>query len=113
VSGAGSDVFVFENPSILAEAAARGWAGPPLACTSGLPNVAGLTLLCQLAAAGCRLHLHADWDGPGLAIVQLLVVRIGGEPWEMPRLQARPPRVRYEEDMRAELLAMVAEGWSP
>jgi uncharacterized protein (TIGR02679 family) len=113
VSGAGSDVFVFENPSILAEAAARGWAGPPLACTSGLPNVAGLTLLCQLAAAGRRLHLHADWDGPGLAIVQLLVVRVGGEPWEMPRLQARPPRVPYEEDMRAELLAMVAEGWSP
>jgi hypothetical protein len=53
------------------------------------------------------------WDGPGLAIVQLLVVRIGGEPWEMPPLRTRPPRVRYEEDMRAELLAMVAEGWSP
>jgi hypothetical protein len=34
-SGAGSDVFVFENPSILAEAAARGWAEPPLVCTSG------------------------------------------------------------------------------
>ncbi|HEX9315330.1 MAG TPA: TIGR02679 family protein [Actinomycetota bacterium] len=112
VSGAGSDVFVFENPSILAEAAARGWAGPPLVCTSGWPNVAGLTLLRQLAAAGCRLHLHADWDGPGLAIVQLLVARIGGEPWEMPPLQARPPRVRYEEDMRAELLAKVAEGWA-
>jgi uncharacterized protein (TIGR02679 family) len=112
VSGAGGDVFVFENLAILAEAAARGWAGPPLVCTSGWPNVAGLTLLRQLKAAGCRLHLHADWDGPGLAIVQLLVVRIGGEPWEMPPLQARPPRIRYEEDMRAELPAMVAERWA-
>lgn len=110
VSGSGGDVYVFENPSILAEAAARGWAGPALVCTSGWPNVAGLTLLRQLAAAGCRLHLHADWDGAGLAIVQLLVARIGGEPWEMPPLRARPPRVRYEEDMRVELLAKVAKG---
>lgn len=112
MSGTGSDVFVFENPSILAEAAARCWAGPPLVCTSGWPNVAGLTLLRQLAAGGCRLHLHADWDGAGLAIVQLLVARIGGEPWEMPPLQTRPDPIRYEEDMRAELLAKVAEGWT-
>src|SRR6266478_1723025 len=46
---------------------------PPLVCTSGWPNVAGLTLLRQLAAGGSRLHLHAGWDGPGLGIVQLLV----------------------------------------
>ena len=111
-SRAGSDVFVFENPSIIAEAAARRWAGPPLVCTSGWPNVAGQTLLRQLAAGGCRLHLHADWDGPGLGIVQLLIARIGGEPWEMPPLQTRPSQIRYEEDMRAELLAKVAEGWT-
>jgi uncharacterized protein (TIGR02679 family) len=111
-AGAGGNVFVFENPSILAEAAARGWAGPILVCTSGWPNVAVLTLLRQLAAGGCRLSLHADWDGPGLAIVQLLVARIGGEPWEMPPLRTRPSPVRYEEDMRAELLAKVVEGWA-
>ncbi len=109
----GIDVFVFENPSILAEAAAGDWAGPPLVCTSGWPNVAVLTLLRQLAAAGCSLHFHADWDGPGMGIVQLLIARVGGEPWAMPlhRLPAGP--VRYEEDLRAELLAKVARvGWS-
>jgi uncharacterized protein (TIGR02679 family) len=112
VSGLDADVFVFENPSMLAEAAARGRTGPPLVCTSGWPNVAVLTLLRQLAVGGCRLHLHADWDGPGLAIVRLLIDRIGGEPWEMPQLRAPVGRVRYEEDMRADLLAKVLAGWT-
>jgi len=116
----GSEVFVFENPSILAEAAWRGWRGPPLVCTSGWPNVAVLTLLRQLAASGCRLHLHADWDPAGSEIVRLLVARVGGEPWEMP-----PPlgsacgpeggpgsRPLYEEDMRAELLAKIVASWA-
>jgi len=113
----GSEAFVFENPSILAEAAWRGWRGPPLVCTSGWPNVAVLTMLRQLAASGCRLHLHADWDPAGCEIVRLLVARVGGDPWEMP-----PPlgsacgagggpgsRPLYEEDMRADLLRKIME----
>ena len=109
---AGTEVFVFENPSILAEATARGWAGPALVCTSGWPNVAVLTLLRQLSGAGCRLFLHADWDGAGSAIIQLVMGRVGGEPWEMPPDGTAGP-IRYEEDMRADLLAKVANRGRP
>src|SRR5690606_18264116 len=30
--------IVFENPSLIAEAAAQGWDGPPLICSSGRPT---------------------------------------------------------------------------
>lgn len=92
---------------MLAEAATRAWAGPPLVCTSGWPNVAVLTLLRQLSACGCRLHLHADWDRAGLAIVHLLSERVGGDPWEMPPARPAGARIAYEEDHRAALLAAV------
>jgi uncharacterized protein (TIGR02679 family) len=101
------EVYVFENPSMLAEAASRGWQAPPLVCTSGWPNVAVLTLLRQLAAAGSQLRLHADWDGAGRGIVDLLARRVGGIPWHMPDAGAGRPPSGFEEQSRAELLAAV------
>ena len=62
-----SEVYVFENPSLVAEATSRDWSGPPIVCSSGLLTVAVSTLLRQLGARGAVLHQHADFDanGPG------------------------------------------------
>ncbi|HMC17414.1 MAG TPA: TIGR02679 family protein [Albitalea sp.] len=79
---AGADVFVCENPSIVALAAERlGRACAPLVCTDGLPAAAQRTLLGQLAAQGARLRHHADFDSAGLVIGNLLARRLGAVPW--------------------------------
>jgi uncharacterized protein (TIGR02679 family) len=75
--------FVVENPSLIAEAAARGWAGPPLVCSSGRPTVAVLTLLRQLHAHGGTIYQHADFDPVGLAITAWLADRAETVPWRM------------------------------
>ena len=79
----GACAFVFENPSLIAEAAARRWSGPPLVCSSGRPTVAVVTLLRQLGAAGATLYQHADFDPAGLAITSWLAERAGTTPWRM------------------------------
>ena len=54
---AGREVFVCENPNIVAIAADRlGTTCAPLACTDGMPFAAQQTLLAQLAASGARLR---------------------------------------------------------
>jgi uncharacterized protein (TIGR02679 family) len=82
-SPAGSPVFVVENPALVAEAAGRGWSGPPLVCSSGRPTVAVLALLRQLGAGGAAMHQHADFDPAGLAITAWLAERAGTTPWRM------------------------------
>src|SRR5205823_6425373 len=54
-----------------------------LVCTSGWPNVAVMTLLRQLGAAGVVIRCHADFDPPGILIVRHLTARVGAEPWAM------------------------------
>lgn len=89
VALAGAAVRVVENPSVVAEAARAQDGGPdggpPLVCTSGWPNVAVMTLLRQLVAAGATLRCHADFDPPGILILRHLVTRLGAEPWAMGR----------------------------
>jgi len=75
--------FVVENPSLVAEAAAEGWEGPPLVCSSGRPTVAVVTLLRQLGEHGGALEQHADFDAAGLAITAWLAERAGTVPWRM------------------------------
>jgi uncharacterized protein (TIGR02679 family) len=76
------DVFVCENPNIVAIAADRlGAACAPLACTDGMPSAAQQTLLAQLAAAGARLRYHGDFDWPGLVIGNFVMREFGAEPW--------------------------------
>lgn len=80
----GGVAFVVENPSVVAEAAQRGWARhPPLVCSSGRPTVAVVTLVRQLASAGARVHQHADFDAAGVAITAWLAQRAGTVPWRM------------------------------
>ena len=90
------NIYAFENPSMLAEAARSGWRGPPLVCTSGWPNVAVITLLRQVSAAGARVRYHGDFDPKGLSIAQMLVDRLQVEPWRMTALDYEQalPRAR-------------------
>ncbi|WP_433261667.1 TIGR02679 family protein [Actinosynnema sp. CS-041913] len=83
-AGAPRDVWVFENPSVLAVAVARfGASCPPLVCTSGWPNSAVIALLRGLSAAGSALRYHGDFDGEGVRIAAHVSARTGATPWRM------------------------------
>ncbi|MEU4802976.1 TIGR02679 family protein [Actinosynnema sp. NPDC023587] len=82
--GTPEDVWVFENPSVLAVAVARfGASCPPVVCTSGWPNSAVIVLLRGLTTAGATLHYHGDFDGEGVRIAAHVVARTGAVPWRM------------------------------
>lgn len=77
-------VWVFENPSVLALALARfGRKCPPMVCTSGWPNSAGVLLLRRLGSSGATLRYHGDFDGEGLRIAANVVARTGATAWRM------------------------------
>jgi uncharacterized protein (TIGR02679 family) len=77
-------VSVCENPAVLRAAAERfGAAAAPLVCTEGRPSVACLRLLAALAAGGCTLRYHGDFDWPGLRIAASLLSDQGAAPWRM------------------------------
>ena len=79
---AGREVFVCENPNLLAIAADRLAARcAPLVCTEGMPAAAQRCLLAQLAAAGARLHYHGDFDWPGLHIANQVMRAHAARPW--------------------------------
>ena len=79
---AGHDIFVCENPNLLALAAdALGARCAPLVCTDGMPAAAQRALLQQLRRAGARLHHHGDFDWPGIAIGNQLMGTLGARPW--------------------------------
>jgi len=83
-TGVPRDVWVFENPSVLAVAVTRfGTSCPPVVCASGWPNSAVIALLRGLAAAGSALHYHGDFDGEGVRIAAHVAARTGAEPWRM------------------------------
>ena len=78
------DVFVCENPNLLAMAAdALGLRCAPLVCTDGMPAAAQRALLMQLAAAGARLHYHGDFDWPGIHIANRVLQDFGARPWRL------------------------------
>lgn len=79
---AGCDVYVCENPNLVAIVAdVLGHCSAPLVCTDGMPGAAQRTLLLQLAQAGARLHYHGDFDWPGLAIGNWVMRACGAQPW--------------------------------
>ncbi|GAA1821199.1 TIGR02679 family protein [Actinomadura chokoriensis] len=82
-----SDVWVTENPTILALAVQRfGDRCPPLVCSSGWPNSAVLRLLRALGGSGAALHYHGDFDGDGLRIAAHVMAKTGAGPWRMSSL---------------------------
>jgi len=79
---AGRDVFVCENPAVVAIAAdALGASCAPLVCTEGMPAAAQRTLLAQLAGLGGRLRYHGDFDWPGLTVGNFVMRTFGAAPW--------------------------------
>jgi uncharacterized protein (TIGR02679 family) len=78
----GSEVFICENPNLLAIAAQQlGERCAPLVCTDGMPAAAQRTLLAQLADAGARLKYHGDFDWPGLQIGNHVIRVCGARSW--------------------------------
>ncbi|MFR9730958.1 TIGR02679 family protein [Saccharopolyspora sp. MS10] len=78
------DVWVVADPEVLALAVRRfGSTCPPLVCTSGWPNGAGILLLRRLGAAGARLHYHGDLDGEGVRIAAHVLTKTRALPWRM------------------------------
>jgi uncharacterized protein (TIGR02679 family) len=79
---AGRDVFVCENPAIVAAAADRlGNDGKPLLCTEGQARTAARLLLDLLHQAGATLHYHGDFDWAGIRMGNLMARRHGALPW--------------------------------
>lgn len=79
---AGQDVFVCENPNLLAIAADRlGLACAPIVCTEGMPGAAQRVLLTQLTKSGARLRYHGDFDWAGLRIGNHVLRTYGAVPW--------------------------------
>lgn len=79
---AGRQVFVCENPAIVAIAARElGRASAPLLCTDGMPAAAQRSLLDQLSSAGAILRYHGDFDWPGITIGNFMMRRFGARPW--------------------------------
>jgi uncharacterized protein (TIGR02679 family) len=76
------NLHVVENPSILAMALRRfGDSCPPIVCTAGWPNGAGMLLLRLLH--GNQLHYHGDFDPDGVRIAAHIFAATGGQPWRM------------------------------
>jgi uncharacterized protein (TIGR02679 family) len=78
----GKDLFVCENPGIVAAAADRlGSRCAPLICTDGIPSTAVLRLIEQLRSE--RIRVHSDFDWAGLRIANQLCRHPGAVPWRM------------------------------
>ena len=76
------DVFVCENPTIVALAAARiGQGCAPLVCVNGQFGTPSLVLLRQLREAGARLRYHGDFDPAGLVIARRAMAEGMALPW--------------------------------
>jgi uncharacterized protein (TIGR02679 family) len=79
---AGREVFVCENPNLLAIAAdALGARCASLVCTDGMPSAAQRTLMRQLADAGANLRYHGDYDWPGVQIGNAVMRAFDAQPW--------------------------------
>lgn len=77
------DVWVTENPTVLALAVRRfDHRCPPLVCSSGWPNSAVIRLLHALGADSA-LHYHGDLDGEGIRIAAHVIAKTGARPWRM------------------------------
>jgi uncharacterized protein (TIGR02679 family) len=104
--------YVVENPSLLSHAAAAGWTGPPIICSSGRPTVAVVTLIRQLGANGAICRQHADFDAAGLGITSWLAERAGTVPWLMTTGAYREATGMVRERIPLEL-PLPDTGWDP
>jgi uncharacterized protein (TIGR02679 family) len=81
-SVAGRNVYICENPNLLAIAADKlGRRCAPMVCTDGMPAAAQGRLLVQLSRAGACLQYHGDFDWPGIRIANHVMREYGARPW--------------------------------
>lgn len=81
---AGLDIYVCENPTIVALAARRlGSRCGPLICVNGQFATPAKILLRQLSGAGAHLLYHGDFDVGGLQIARRVIEEHGAHPWRM------------------------------
>ncbi|HET9898206.1 MAG TPA: TIGR02679 family protein [Streptosporangiaceae bacterium] len=77
-------VRVCENPAVLRRAAAElGPASAALLCTEGQPSAAFNQLARAVLAGGGELRYHGDFDWPGIAIANSVMIRHGARAWRM------------------------------
>lgn len=98
----GREVFVCENPTIVAVAVERlGKGCAPLLCTSGQARTATRVLLRRLAEVGARLRVQADFDIDGIHIASKSLALRRAQPWRMFAADYRAampgPRLRREQ----------------
>lgn len=104
----GREVFVCENPAVVAMAADRlGTHCQPLVCTDGMPGAAQRVLLRQLGAAGAILRYHGDFDWPGITIGNFVRRTFGALPWRFSAEDYTTTRGRTLDG------APVAASWDP
>jgi uncharacterized protein (TIGR02679 family) len=104
---AGKVLFVCENPSIVAAAAAAlGARCPSLLCTAGWPNTAVAAILDATERATMEILVHADGDPAGAAIATLVLKRTGARPWRFVDANAGI----HEESLLDELLDDLGSG---
>jgi uncharacterized protein (TIGR02679 family) len=115
----GREIFVCENPTVVAEAAERlGIRCAPLVSTCGRPGAAVWKLLEQLRDAGARLRYRADFDWAGLSIMNSVLKRLAARPWRMdagtlhrhaqipgPPLEGHPVAAIWDEELASALAA--------
>ena len=84
--GAGSWVFVTENPSVTSAAAELAATGAEvrLICTSGTPSPGEIDAIARLPVAGWRVAVRADFDPAGLGhVTAILSATADARPWRM------------------------------
>lgn len=108
-----SPVFVCENPSVVAMAAAQlEDTCRPLVCIEGYPNSAGFALLDLLTAGGCELHYHGDFDWDGLRIGASIIERYGASSWRFDADHYRAAAPHSSNDLAARSWTPITR-WSP
>ncbi|MCK9514725.1 MAG: TIGR02679 family protein [Ottowia sp.] len=103
-------VFVCENPAVLAAAADHlGPRCPPMVSLDGQLSAAPRTLLDQLAAHGAHFFYHGDFDWGGLRIANVVFARYAATAWRFaaadyrptdgPLLQGQPATASWDADL--------------
>lgn len=109
---AAREVFVCENPNLLAIAADQlASRCAPLVCTDGMPAAAQRTLLEQLSAAGASLRYHGDFDWPGVQIGNHLIRAHGARPWRFAAADYRQAALAAPRSGRRLDTAAVQASW--
>lgn len=105
VGGVAGDVYVCENPEVMASAlSALGRRCPPLVCVSGWPSAAALRLLRACTQAGATIHYHGDFDWDGLRIAGRVMDTCAALPWRFGRDSYLEAPAGPELDQRRGLL---------